>query len=201
MNYWLLSIPLLSAFVGWLTINLAVKLFFKPYLPISFFGLKIHGVFPARKEEIARAASNYAATQFADLKGLEQKISDPKNFENVKPLIENHMDDFLRNRLKEQMPMISMFIGDKTISSLKEIFIREIEDLFPRVMLQFSGTLKQQFNIENLVREKIKAISPEQLTNLVYTQLNRPIRSASMLGAGIGLLIGLIQLAIILLSS
>ncbi|WP_276503297.1 DUF445 domain-containing protein [Terrimonas pollutisoli] len=201
MNYWLLSIPLLSAFVGWLTINLAVKLLFKPYVPISFLGFKIHGVFPARKDEIARAASNYAATQFADLNGLEQKISDPKNFENVKPLIEDHMDDFLRNRLKEQMPMISMFIGDKTISSLKAIFIQEIEDLFPQVMLQFSDTLKQQFNIKDLVREKIKAISPEQLTNLAYTQLNKQLRSASMLGTGIGLLTGLIQLAIILLSS
>jgi uncharacterized membrane protein YheB (UPF0754 family) len=201
MNYWLLSIPLLSAFVGWLAIKLAVKLLFKPYMPISFLGFKIQGIFPARKEEIATAASKYADTQFADLKGLEQKISDPKNFENVKPLIENHMDDFLRNRLKEQMPMISMFIGDKTISSLKTIFIQEIESLFPQVMLQFSGTLKQQFNIEDLVREKIKAISPEQLNNLVYTQLNKPLRSASILGASIGLLIGLIQIAIILLSS
>ena len=200
MNYWLLSIPLLSAFIGWFTIRLAVKLLFKPYAPVSILGFSIQGLFPARKEEIARAVSNYAATQFTGLDGLEQKVSDPKIFENVRPLIENHMDDFLRNRLKEQMPMISMFIGDKTISSLKAIFIQEIENLFPQVMLQFSGTLKQQFDIEELVKEKIRAISPEQLNNLVYSQLSKPLRSASLLGAGVGLIIGLIQLAIILLS-
>ena len=202
MNYWLLSIPLLSAFIGWVTIKLAVKLLFKPYNPVSFLGFKIEGLFPARKKDIAIAASKYATAQFAGgLDGLEQKISDPKNFESVKPLIEDHMDDFLRNRLKEQMPMISMFIGDKTISSLKTIFIQEIESLFPQVMLQFSGTLKRQFNIEDLVREKINAISPENLHTLVYSQLTKPLRSTSMLGAGIGFLIGLIQLAIILLFS
>ena len=201
MFFWLLSIPLLSEFIGWFTIRLAVKLLFKPYAPVSILGFRIQGVFPARKEEIATAVSNYAATQFEGLGGLEQQARDPKIFENVRPLIENHMDDFLRNRLKEQMPMISMFIGDKTISSLKAIFIQEIETLFPQVMVQFSGTLKQQFDIEELVKEKIRAISPEQLNNLVYTRLSKPLRSASRLGAGVGLIIGLIQLAIILLSS
>lgn len=201
MNYWLLSIPLLSALTGYLTIKLAVKLLFKPYTPVSFPGIKIQGLFPARKEAIAEAVSKYAVTQFADMDGVEQKITDPKNFETVKPLIEDHMDDFLRNRLQEQMPMISMFIGDKTISSLKTIFIQEIENLFPQVMRRFTDSLKPGLIIEELVKEKIRAISPEQLNNAVYLQLSKPLRSASLLGALIGLVIGLIQLAIVLFFS
>ena len=116
------------------------------------------------------------------------------------PLIEKHMDDFLRNKLKEKMPMISMFIGDKTINTLKEVFLKEIEDLFPQVMKQFAGNLKSELNIEQMVVTKI-------IRHLRRTDWNqRFIRTwqknsaiAALSGAAIGLLIGVIQLVIILL--
>ena len=198
MNYWLLLIPLLSAFIGWITIGLAIKLLFRPYYPKKIFGFSLQGILPAQKMQIARQAGNYVAQQFS-LAGLEQKINDPKNFAAVKPLIETHIDDFLRNKLKEQMPMISMFIGDKTINSLKTIFIQEIETLFPQVMQQFAGNLKNEFNPEQMVVSKITSISPQQLETAFYQNMKKEMRIASLFGTAIGLLIGLMQLAIILL--
>ena len=115
-------------------------------------------------------------------------------------MIETHIDDFLRNKLKEQMPMIGMFIGDKTINSLKTIFIQEIETLFPQVMQQFAGNLKNELNPEQMVVSKIASISPEQFETAVYQNISKEIRMASIFGAAIGLLIGIIQLTIILLS-
>lgn len=198
MNYWLVLIPLLSAFIGWITIRLAIKLLFRPYSPKKILGFSLQGILPSQKMEIARQAGNYVAKQFS-LAGIEQKINDPKNFEAVKPLIETHIDDFLRNKLKEQMPMISMFIGDKTINSLKTIFIQEIETLFPQVMQQFAGNLKNEFNPEQMVVSKIASISPQQFETAFYQNMKKEMRVASLFGAAIGLLIGLIQLAIILL--
>lgn len=198
MNYWLVLIPLLSAFIGWITIRLAIKLLFRPHSPKKILGFSLQGILPAQKMEIARQAGNYVAKQFS-LAGIEQKINDPKNFETVKPLIETHIDDFLRNKLKEQMPMISMFIGDKTINSLKTIFIQEIETLFPQVMQQFAGNLKNEFNPEQMVVSKITSLSPQQFETAFYQNMKKEMRVASLFGAAIGLLIGLIQLAIILL--
>ena len=198
MNYWLVLIPLLSAFIGWITIRLAIKLLFRPYSAKKILGFSLQGILPAQKMEIARQAGNYVAKQFS-LAGIEQKINDPKNFEAVKPLIETHIDDFLRNKLKEQMPMISMFIGDKTINTLKTIFIQEIETLFPQVMQQFAGNLKNEFNPEQMVVSKIASLSPQQLETAFYHNMKKEMRVASLFGAAIGLLIGLLQLAIILL--
>jgi hypothetical protein len=50
---------------------------------------------------------------------------------------------FLRIKLKDEMPMLSMFIGDKTITSLKKFFMQEIEILFPQVMKQFAANLEK----------------------------------------------------------
>ena len=165
-------------------------------------GLSLQGIFPRQQKQMAVQTGKFVAQEFSSLADdMEKKINDPKNFENVKPLIETHIDDFLRNKLKEQMPMIGMFIGDKTINSLKTIFIQEIENLFPQVMQQFSGNLKKELNLEKIVVEKITDISPEKLEALLYKNLVKEFRTASLFGASIGLLIGIMQLAIILLTS
>jgi uncharacterized membrane protein YheB (UPF0754 family) len=201
MNYWLILIPLVSAFTGWFAIKIALKLLFRPQEPRKLMGLVIQGVLPKYKHQIAIKLGQIAVTEFSNFGGLEQRISDPANMEKIKPLIETHIDDFLRNKLKEQMPMIGMFIGDKTIDTLKVIFMKEIEALFPQVMQQVAGNLSRELDIEQMVVSKIVAVSPEKMEALLYKNLAKEFYTASLLGAGIGLLLGLIQLTIILLTT
>lgn len=201
MNYWLILIPLLSAFTGWFAIKIALKLLFRPLEPRKLMGLTIQGVVPKYKHQIAVKLGQVAATEFSNFGGLVQKISDPASIEKIKPLIETHIDDFLRNKLKEQMPMIGMFIGDKTIDTLKVIFMKEIEALFPQVMQQFAVNLSSDLDIEQMVVSKLVAVSPEKMEALVYKSLAKEFQTASLLGAVIGLLVGLIQLTIILLTT
>ncbi len=201
MNYWLILIPLLSAFIGWFAIKIALKLLFRPLEPRKLMGMVIQGVVPKYRHQIADKLGQIAATEFSNFGGLEQKISDPASMEKIKPLIETYIDDFLRNKLKEQMPMIGMFIGDKTIDTLKVIFMKEIEALFPKVMQQFAGNLSSDLDIEQMVVSKIVAVSPDKMEALLYKNLAKEFQAASLLGAVIGLLIGLIQLTIILLTT
>ena len=49
------SFPLIGAIIGWCTNYLAVKMIFRPYKPISFLGLKIHGLIPRRQSDLARS--------------------------------------------------------------------------------------------------------------------------------------------------
>ena len=200
MNYYFLLIPLLTAFTGWAVIRLLIKMLFRPHHPQKIFGYTWQGMIPGQKLSMADKIGKYAAGEFSSFSAIEQNISDPKNFEKVKPLIESHIDDFLRNKLKEQMPMISMFIGDKTITTLKTVFIKEIEDLFPQVIQQFAGNVKNEMYVEKLVSSKIAALSALQIENLLYKNSRKEIRVASLVGAAIGLLIGLIQLSILLIA-
>ena len=198
MNYWLLLIPILSAFTGWVTIRMAIWLLFHPLHPKTILGWKVQGIWPAHKEKIAIQAGNYAAESFST-EQMEQKINDPAHFDEIKPLIEEHMDHFLRHKLQEQMPMIAMFIGDKTIQSLKTIFIQEIELMFPQVITQFSGNLKKELNIQALVSAKIASIPPAGIEQALRQKLSAELRLAAFLGAITGLIIGIIQLLIVVL--
>lgn len=200
MNYWLILVPLLPAFIGWLAIRLLLFFLFRPFEPRKILGITIQGVLIKQKQQIAAKIGQVAAAEFSSAE-LEQKISDPRNMEKLKPLIETHVDDFLRVKLKEQMPMISMFVGDKTINTLKGVFMQEIENLFPQVMGQFAGNLKNEINIEQMVVAKINNISPATIESTLHQNLSKEFGMASLFGAIIGFLVGIVQLAIVLLTS
>ena len=67
-------------------------------------------------------------------------------------------------------------------------------------MQQFAGNLKNELNLEQMVSSKIAAVSPEQFESLLYKNMSKEINYASLIGFAIGLLIGLIQLSILLLT-
>ena len=197
MNYWLLLIPFFSACTGWVTIRIAIWLLFHPLRPKTILGWKLQGIWPARREQIALQAGNYAAAAFP-LEQLEEQINEPGRFDAIKPLIEEHMDHFLRHKLQEQMPMIAMFIGDKTIQSLKTIFIQEIESLFPQVIGQFAGNLKKELNVRELISTKLAGIPNDKVEQAFRKELGRELRLAAVFGGLAGFVIGLVQLLIIL---
>lgn len=194
MNYWLFIIPIISAFVGWAIQKLAVSYLFHPRQPKKIAGLTFQGIFPKRQHELAKQLGTLAAREFASF-NMEEKIADPANFEKLTPMIESHVDDFLRNKLKEQMPMISMFIGDKTIVTLKTVFMQELQQLFPQVMKQFAGNIQSGLDPQTLVTNKISAIAPGELEQILAPRL----RIFSIAGAVSGFLIGLIQVILTLL--
>ncbi|MCL6583108.1 MAG: DUF445 family protein [bacterium] len=49
----IVSIPFISALIGWFTNYLAVRMIFHPYQPLGLGPLKIQGLVPKRREELA----------------------------------------------------------------------------------------------------------------------------------------------------
>jgi uncharacterized membrane protein YheB (UPF0754 family) len=201
MNYWLLLIPVISAFIGWVTNWVAIKMLFHPREPKKILGITFQGIFPKRQQQFAQKLGKLVSAEFLSFDDIEQKISNPANLQKVMPMIETHVDDFLRIRLKEQMPMISMFIGDKTINSLKETFMKEIETLFPQVMKQYAGNLKAELDLEQIVTQKVSAFSSDKLEEVLYQIMSKEFRFVEIIGAVIGFIIGALQVLITVLTS
>jgi uncharacterized membrane protein YheB (UPF0754 family) len=194
MNYWYFILPFFGAFIGWIINKIAFYVMFHPVLPKKILGLTFQGLFPKRQQQLAEKLGRFVKTEFSSI-DIEEKISDPANLQKAMPLIEVHVDDFLRIKLKEQMPMISMFIGDKTIGSLKAIFMKELETLFPEVMKHFAGNMKAEFDIEKIVVSKVAGLDPGMIENMLAKEL----RVLTISGAFTGFLVGLLQIVIALL--
>jgi uncharacterized membrane protein YheB (UPF0754 family) len=194
MTWWLYSIPFISAFIHWLTIWMALKLLFHPRHPRRVLGFTLQGVFPKKQRQIAESLGRIVGQQLFSYGDIEKTIADPENVKRILPLVEAHIDNFLRNKLKETMPMISMFIGERTIVQLKGVFMAELEELFPVVMRSYVSHLREDLDLERIVVEKIAGFSNDRLEAMLNEFLTKEFRFVEVIGAGLGFLIGLLQI-------
>jgi len=197
MAWWLFLIPLCSAFSSWIVIKLFLTGLFRPLRPKSFIGIKFQGILPANQSVIAAKTGKLVAEEFFSLDVIKQKITDPANLQKIMPAIEEHIDDFLRNKLKKQMPFIGVFIGDKTIDSLKKVFINELETLFPKIMSDYASNLASDLNLQTLVSQKIEAVSINEIEASFYQNFSKELRLAQLISAFIGTFIGLVVMLIL----
>ena len=199
LSWWLYTIPFISAFIHWLTIWMALKLLFHPRNPKKILGFTLHGVFPKRQRQIAESLGKIVGQELLSFGDIEQTITNPDNVRRILPLAEEHIDNFLRHKLKESMPMIAMFIGDKTINQLKTVFMQELEELFPVIMKNYIANLRNDLDLEQIVVDKIAAFSTDKLEAMLNQFLTREFRFVEIIGAALGFLIGLLQIMLTLL--
>lgn len=112
------------------------------------------------------------------------------------PLIETHVDDFLRNKLSESMPMISMFIGERTINQLKELFMRELKVIFPASIKSYLQGARTEFDpatlITDVMLQKAVVSIQDQMQQIINTNLNKAIFFFGVAGLIAGLLLDLL---------
>ena len=199
LSWWLYTIPLISAFIHWLTIWMALKLLFHPRHPKKFLGFTLHGVFPKRQQQIAESLGRIVGQELLSFGDIEEAITRPEAVQRILPMAEEHVDHFLRVKLKESMPMIAMFVGDKTIAQLKTVFMTELRELFPVIMKNYVANLRNDLDLERIVVEKIAGFSADRLESLLNEFLTKEFRFVEIIGAALGFLIGVLQILLTLL--
>lgn len=192
-------IPFISAFVGWLAIRIAIKWLFHPRAPKKILGIPFQGFFPKRQPQLAEKLGKLISSELLSFSDIEKKIINPENTAKLMPYVEGHIDQFLRVKLAEQMPVISMFIGDSTIQQLKLVFVAELERLFPLVMQNYIGNLKQDLELEKIISSELALFSSDKLENILHTIMSKEFRFLEIFGVILGFLIGLIQVVLILI--
>ena len=109
------------------------------------------------------------------------------SLEKIMPIIDEKLDDFFRHRLTEKLPMISMFIGDKTIQQLKSVFMEELKQMFPTLMQSFASNMQKDL-IDQLEHQSL------QKFEIIAFKATAPLRKLAIL---IGLIWGVIAYSIL----
>ncbi len=159
--------PIISAFIGWITTWLAIKMLFHPRNPVRFLGLTIQGVFPKRQRLVAEKLGSVVAQELLHFDEIASQLNDPAMLAGLNPTIERHLDNFLQVKLKEKLPIISMFVGNDTMLKIKEGMMEEIALLLPEIIHQYTGSLSKKIDIEKMVTEKVSGFSSDKLEEIL----------------------------------
>lgn len=196
MIWTLVLLPVISAFIGWFTNWIAIKMLFHPREPKKILGITFQGIFPKRQRQFAMQLGKLVSSELLSFAEIERKISDPNNVEKILPVLETHIDVFLKEKLAVEIPMIGMLIGEKTIGQVKSVFIKELQGLFPVLMQQYMGTLQNELDLEKIVTDKVSKFSSDKLEDILNQIMSTEFRFVEIIGAVLGFIIGLVQVLI-----
>jgi hypothetical protein len=141
----MLLLPLLVACFGWLISWGFIKIIFFPHQSVRMAGRQWQSLFSKKAGQIS-------------IGQILPELTQGDSFQKILPFIDAKLDEFFKERLVQKMPIISMFIGDKTIAQLKEVFLEELAQIFPALLSQFTQSTASAFllNIETKWSKKIE---------------------------------------------
>ena len=188
-----LCIPIVTAFIGWITNVVAVKMLFYPKKPWRFLFFRIHGLVPSRHEEMAVSVAKIFEEELLSGKELVSHFQEIDLEESVSPLISEKLSLFL-NRLKGDFPMLGMFLNEELESQMKEKALTELVSMLPQVQELLAEKLHDCYNIRLLIEEKIRAFSIDRLEAIVMQVATKELTTIERLGAVLGFVVGLAQM-------
>ena len=188
--------PLIPAFICWLLAKFIVRYLFKPLRPVKVLGMNFHGILPKYQNELAVSIAEMISSEILQDNFLKERLAHTDTLQKAMPVIEIHIDNFLNIKLKAESPAISIFVGEKIINQLKELFLKELEELFPSVMSQFIGDLSQKEELKQEMVVKLSGIQIDDIEAKFYRAFRNEINKIEFTFALGGLIAGVIQLII-----
>lgn len=182
---------------GWLISIVFTGILFRPYSPKEIIGFRFSGILPAMLPGLAAQVSGMMEEEFLSPEKIAAKLDDPLLMQQLKPEIETHIDEFLKTKLKEAFPLLSNFMGEKTLSKFKEAFLTEVETILPDLLKSYSGRLLGEWQPAQLVKDRISNINIEHIEMMVKKKAAKQIRLLRLAGALLGLFTGILQVIII----
>jgi len=194
------TLPFIAAIIGWFTNYLAVKMLFYPRKKVKFLFIEFQGIFPKKQRILAERIGKLVAEELLSVKDLQEIMNNPENVNGINKNIEERIEDYLVNTFPEKYPMLSYFIGEKSRDKIQRAMMVEMETMGPAVMNQAIENLETTLDIEEFVKERVSLYSTDRIESLIQGILSSEFKFIERVGAVVGFLVGIAQLAIISLS-
>lgn len=192
------TLVILIAAIGcWFLSIIFARILFRPYSPKDIVGFRIHGIVPAVMPGIAGFASRMLEQEFLSPDKIAARLNDPALMQQLKPEIETHVDQFLQIKLKEAFPLLSGFMGEKTVGKFKAAFLTEIETILPELLRHYTAGLMDQWQPAAMLAGTINNLRMETLEKMVQQHAAKQLRQFHLAALLLGILIGVIQVALI----
>ena len=189
------TVPLIGAFIGWITNWLAIKMLFHPRKPVKVLFITFHGIFPKNKPRIAEKLGTVVQRDLMNFGDIKGRLQDPDALNNFKEQIALRVDNAIRERI-EKSPLLDAIVPDQLIQSIHKTIVDEIEKNLPSVIGSSIDKIEEKLDIQQLVRNKVANFSDEKLEQLLLDITSKEFTFIELIGGVLGFFIGIIQLII-----
>lgn len=191
--------PIITAAIGWFTNWVAIKMLFHPRQPLRFAGLTWQGLIPRRQQQLAAEAAEIIEREILQQHTIQEEIRKI----DLGPDLEAAAKSLVWERIGPKLqaiPLLGGFINDGLLAQFEVIAAAEIKNeaapLMEKVATRFEGSV----DLKQLIEANIAAFDLQRLETIVNQVAQREFRTIERLGALLGFMIGLVQVAILYFS-
>lgn len=195
-NLWL---PLISGLIGWFTNYIAIKMVFRPQKEINLLGIKLQGLVPKRKSELARSIGEAVEKELVSQKDVADFLKDAHMRGNLMKVVEDRVDVILNFKLSKFNPLLGGFLAGELHAVLKRIIVSEIERLMPDFVDSLLFSIEDKLEFKKLIAQKIEKFDLAKFEAMLSNIASKEMRYIEILGGVLGFAIGLIQLVLLAL--
>jgi len=219
-----LLIPLIGAFIGYITNYLAVKMLFRPLKPVYLFGFKLPftpGLIPREKERLINEVATLVAREIFSpqkiISFLKKTEFEKLLYQRVSNLVDNFIQensDEIKQAIKSAISLGKLnikgfFIAtafEKVVEKIFETLTEKLKEKLKSKILQFTEKqleeeltlFIQSIDFKQIVYESLSSLSDEELERLILSVSKKHLQYINLFGAVVGFFIGVIQVLILI---
>jgi uncharacterized membrane protein YheB (UPF0754 family) len=188
--------PVVGAVIGWLTNYVAIKLLFRPHRPFNIFGLKLQGLIPKRRKEIARGMAKTIERELLSSKDLASALDAIDWKEEVEKTVEEVVEHRLTTSRLKKVPLIGL-ISENLNYHIKYLITKEILRQVDKKKESFAVRFKDRIDVKDMLASRIDKLDLFRFEELLTDFIGRELRHIEWLGGVMGFIIGLAQSVLI----
>ncbi len=197
MDYRLLLLPLISAVIGWLTNYIAIKMLFKPYVPVRIMGITFHGVLPKRRNAFARGLAKTIEEELLSSKDISEILEGSGWEDEVEQAVEGIIKKAIRPDSVKKFPIVGI-VSKSILNGIKYFISKEIVHQVEGRKPQLLDRFHDMVNVRELVTARVDAFDIKKLESLVLGVVSRELRHIELVGAVLGFIIGCVQVVVVM---
>lgn len=194
---WLvLLIPFFSAFVGWFTNVLAVKMMFYPQ---EFVGIKPflgwQGIVPANAGRLARMSTKLILTKLLSLEDLFAKFKGDAFADELSGVVDDITEQIIGEVATKHAPQMWENAGEFMQNQVRDTIRKEVREVTIRIVDDFSANITDILDLERVVVEAV--MEDKHLMTLMFLQVgSQEFKFIERSGIWFGFAFGLVQMLI-----
>lgn len=163
-------------------------------------GLEIWGLIPKRQIELALNIGEAVERDLISHQDVQSAI-DQAGFELViENMLSRELERFV-SETRQRNPLLYMLLRPELLQRIKSEFLAQLRPRIPHLVDELWDKLEDKLDFKQIVSNKIESFDLQKLENLIYKISSRELQTIEILGGVIGFVIGLAQLALLMLQA
>lgn len=188
------QLPLFGLVVGYLTNVIALKMIFRPQMPVAIGPWILQGLFHKRQAEVSQDYASLIADEIMTPSNIIEAVLKGPYADRVFSMIATHTKKVIDDQAGLAKPFVAWTVGTKRYIEMKNLAVERIVDKLPNAAKSVDAYATEAMDIAATLSERLKALPPPDFEGMLRPAFEEDEWILIAVGAALGFAVGVGQL-------